>query len=361
MLSHNKINIFNAHNILCDNLDISNNFIKDVVLTNCTINYLDLNCNLIENVKFINCNIKVLDLSINKIKFFNFDSYPDNIERINLFANRLMDIADMSNTLLKIDLSDNKLRELTYISNKLMYLDISKNFISELDLNIIPSTLKYLDITENKVKNIQNILNYTNITKLIYDTDTIDKNIKNNNVMSPVQKITKSNIFSEQYNYNDKCKSLNENDNLSVNSNINDSENDSELSVKLKINNQQIVKKIQISDEEWDNLDNDETLSALPDSDSDSDSDSEQVDNFSVSSLNNYSSDDEITEVLKKYRDNLHMSTPSTKPLIIDSTEKKNIISNNSFDFLNYESESSSVSDSLPIYETYDLFWNICI
>jgi hypothetical protein len=304
-LSQNKINEINIEDLDCEVLNLSNNNIKNITITNSKIGLLDLNTNLLETITFVNTSVIELDLSANRIKLF--DSYPDGVEIISLFANKLCEIKMMPDTIKKIDLSNNKITNLDYISKNLNGIDISYNLIKDFDINILPPTVTYFDIGHNNIKDTS-IFEKLQIEKCIYD-----KKLENDDV------------------------------------------SDSDIEIEIKRKN---ITNIEISDsssEEWDNDYSEEIGSALPDTESEdsSVSSNEEVDLLSFirkmnedkynkkkdDSEKNEEKDDEITEILKKYKEQL-------------SEEPKD---------LKLDNDTNSITIVMPEFERYHLQWNIVL
>ena len=335
-LSQNQIMDITIKNVECDYLDISNNNIGNITFIDCNIGILDLNTNLIEMIVFTNTFVKELDLSFNKIKFFS--SYPKSISSINLFSNKLFGIGNMTNTITKIDLASNKLTELNYVSSNLIRLDISKNLFENFNIKILPKTLNYFDITENKIKDIS-IFKDLQVQTCLYDSDFTSRQ-KFNNAMI-----------------------LKDND-----SNTSDSD------IDIKITKRQIH-KIDFSDDsdECNGIEVEIDEREIQDTDSDSDEDGQSSDDDLMKYIQlkhderaKKQLEDEIYN--KQCKDDL---SDEFKLALEEYEEEKRHVSKSGnnlfsksrdiFDFL--KDDSSSISDGLdyPQYESYFLRWDVTV
>ena len=420
-LGQNQISDIIVSNMCCDYLDISENMIKNITFINCVINSLNLSTNLIENIKFINSKVKELDLSVNQLKFINYESYPNNIEKMSLFANKLTSITNMPNTMKKIDVSDNKLKELTYISKNLVSIDISKNLLVDFDTHILPETLNYFDIRENKIKNknifnclsIQNIMfddfNYgleqdsDFVSDSVFDFDSQFNSVFNSGSLCDLNcaQVTAQQI-SDSINDNSKTELkyqvLSDNQSLNNINTINDYSvkdgnlSDSDVSIQFE---KRHIRTINLSDgsEESDNLDINnlsDNETALADTNSDETSDDEiDLWNFTQQFKNHKQSnetystqenindifdnnldensenqllDDEISQALNEYNKTIQEDNKIVEPKYQNNSNQQfNNKSRDIFDFLKNDSEELSEDNAEPTYEKYNLFWEICM
>lgn len=163
----------------CDKLILDNNEIKEITFVNCKINNLSIVNNFIVNINFFDCHIKSLDLSANKIT--NIITLPFDLEKLNIDGNKIKDISTkLSDSIIHLDLSDNKLNKIPNIPNSIKYLDLSKNNFESFDPSIIPTTVEFFDITDNKIKNNTKLFKKLslNVEKIYYDSDSEDDDNK---------------------------------------------------------------------------------------------------------------------------------------------------------------------------------------
>jgi hypothetical protein len=165
-------NISEINNLVCNKLDLSDNELSLIKFNNCKINELFLSeCN-VNNIYFNNCEIMKIDLSQNRLE--EIKNFPDSLVSLNLSNNLITSVDKLSDTIRKLDLSDNLLEEIMYLPNNLYYLELNNNRLTTLDINLLSSNIKYFDITNNCIKNNNELFGQLESEKLYYDTDSDD-------------------------------------------------------------------------------------------------------------------------------------------------------------------------------------------
>lgn len=152
--SYNFIENIEINNLTCENLNLHNNNLNNIKIVNSNIKKLILSSNNLSKIEFINTKIIELDLSNNELR--NID-YPDNIEKLDLSLNNIMFVGIIPDTLTHLNFSHNKLFSIFKLSKNLIELDISYNEFLSFDVNILPVSLKKLDIRYNQIKNTEDL------------------------------------------------------------------------------------------------------------------------------------------------------------------------------------------------------------
>lgn len=203
-LKNNNMDVGEFNGLNCDKLILDDNDIKEITFVNCKINHLSIMNNKITNINFFDCHIERLDLSVNKIQ--KIITLPSNLKVLKLDNNKIQEILiSLSDTIIILDLSDNKLEKIKNIPSFLKHLDLSKNNFKSFDPMLLPNTLEYFDITENKIYNNFELFNElrSKILKIYYDTDNEnDDDTKITDELSEVSELSDvSDLSSIKFNY----------------------------------------------------------------------------------------------------------------------------------------------------------------
>ena len=231
----NEFDGFESEKLILDNNDI-----KEITFVNCKINHLSIINNNIININFFDCYIERLDLSVNKLT--NIITLPTALKRLSLDSNKIHEIlTNFEESIDYLDLSDNKLTKLPNIPLSIKHLDLSKNNFVSLDSSIIPKTLEFFDISNNKIKNNSELFNELSATilQIYYDTDSDDEITDDNSDKSDISDV--SDLSEIKLNYlNQHLSNNNNNNKIKIDSDSDydpDSESASESNPDSDINN----------------------------------------------------------------------------------------------------------------------------
>ncbi len=225
-LNNNCIDFEEINNIKCTKLDISDNKMEgDLTFINCEIDELNVSENKIKVINFVECKIKKLNISSNSI--YEITHLPEDIIELNASNNRISDLCVLPDRMIILDIANNKLESIKNIPSNINKIDLSNNKLISFDFDNVPSNLDYLDITSNPIPGIKDIVSKVKIEQIFYDTENKVPNsqIDSDDDISLVVK-TKSETKSE---LNSKTSTVSGSTNSNSNSNS-DSDSDSESS-----------------------------------------------------------------------------------------------------------------------------------
>lgn len=195
---YNNIDVNEFEELECETLILDNNSIDNITFINCKIKNLSLSNNKIENINFFDTYIETLNLSKNHMT--KIITLPNSLKKLILDNNKIKEINIMlSDEIEHLNLSHNKLKNILNIPQKIKYLDLSKNKLNFINVNLLPSTLEYLDISCNKIPNntelFENVKN--SVDKLFYDTDVENNDESDNDSSTTTSKLSESSESSE--------------------------------------------------------------------------------------------------------------------------------------------------------------------
>lgn len=169
-LNNNCIDFEEINNIKCKKLDISDNKMQgDVTFINCEIDELNISENKIKAINFVECKIKKLNISSNSV--YEITHLPEDIIELNASDNKISELCILPETLIILDIANNKLESIKNIPSKINKIDLSKNKLITFDFDNIPSNLDFLDITSNLILGIKDIASKLKIEQFFYDTE----------------------------------------------------------------------------------------------------------------------------------------------------------------------------------------------
>lgn len=201
-LANNGLELELITGLICEKLDLTDNFNKDIGFIHCHIGELILKNNSLKEINFIECTIKKLDLSLNKLT--EITNLPKGIIDLNLSSNKIDSIDELPDSLLFLNLSENSLSLLPNIPVNLFKLDLSFNKFKTFKVEDLPKSLDWFDISDNLIKDPDVLFESV---KNSIDTIYMDENYK-----SDLPKHTLSNLnenFIDSDNDNDTEISLN--------------------------------------------------------------------------------------------------------------------------------------------------------
>jgi hypothetical protein len=173
-LTKNSIDFEQIHNLRCKRLDLSDNkMCEDIIFINCKIDELNLSDNKINSVNFIDCEVRKLNISSNKI--FEINHFPDGIMIFNATNNHIEKICTIPDSIMILELSDNLLSSIPNYPINLTKLDLSKNRFKTINIEDIPETIDFFDITNNLITNTDEFFEplKDRVDELYYDDDPV--------------------------------------------------------------------------------------------------------------------------------------------------------------------------------------------
>jgi len=158
-------------------LEMINNNIKELNITNPKLEYLNASENSIKDVKHLPESLIELKLSTNQITKIEL---PKNLLMINLTSNYLKSIPQMPKTIQTINLSYNLINKIENLEQlNVSNLNLSSNEIKKIE-NIRNTNLRVLNITQNEINEINNLPE--SLDTLLCSANKIKKLILNKNL-----------------------------------------------------------------------------------------------------------------------------------------------------------------------------------
>jgi len=172
-------NISDINNLICNELDLSDNDITNITFNYCKITNLILVENNIQNIYFNNCEIENIDLSSNRINDINNLEFPDNLIELNLSNNIISRVYKLPETIKKLNLKKNLIEEITYLPKNILMLELNDNRLQNFNKKLLSKYIAYLDVTNNFIKNNYETFGDIEAESLYYDTDSDDSDNDN--------------------------------------------------------------------------------------------------------------------------------------------------------------------------------------
>jgi len=207
-LKKNNISILTMHGY--ENLkwlDISNCKLEKVNLNIINLEYLNLSNNELHEIDDVECrNLKYLNISSNNIRIFKNDM--KNINHINLSKNNLKDLSFLKNMkdLEFIDANNNDIVEIPDLSelSKLKVINVKYNNIIEVKKEYIPSTIYSINLSNNKIKKIDDVFYDVSYNMYLYNNPLVEVSERLKSIINGKNSFYKLKIYNDNENVHDR-------------------------------------------------------------------------------------------------------------------------------------------------------------